>query len=413
MRTYLYFQPEYLREFVCDGAKCGDNCCEKPWFIDVDPETFKRYEQIKPVEKSREITACFSYNADTGDHFLKSRPCPFLTEKKLCRLQLEYGENFLSKTCVTYPRRTFNFGQFFERALVMSCPLAAELILFRNEPIKFEFVEVTEQVHSRGGKLKLNPVQAGQKFAAHMLELQIAMISILQERTLTFDQRLIVLGFFMDRLDEIEPADDEALTKLIAAYESKSFLAQQTPRMFASVHFDEKKFVALMLRILNSLYTDFAFGDYGKIFDMIFQTYGILPDTDGQISFEKVVANYVRLAEARKKFWARQALFLENYLVNELFVNCYPWRHDTGIPKNFGIFAAAYKLFELFAFAAEQHNLSDKKNLSLLTGWFLSLMDHTEPFTRKLLNFVPEDVFDSLETLLDPQGILDTKRAVL
>ncbi|MBR3745823.1 MAG: flagellin lysine-N-methylase, partial [Selenomonadaceae bacterium] len=345
--------------------------------------------------------------------FVKERPCPFLTEKKLCRLQLECGEIFLPETCVTYPRRTLDFGQFLERSLVMSCPLAAELILFRDEPIKFEFVEVSEQVHSRGGKLKISPVYAGQKFAAHMLELQIAMISILQERTLTIDQRLIVLGFFMDRLDEIEPSDDEALTKLIAAYESKKFLSEQAPRMSASVHFDAKKFSSLMLKIFRSLYADFDFGNHKRIFEMVSETFGIDFNAKGQISVEKFDVNYERLAETRKNFEARRALLLENFLVNELFVNCYPWRYDIGIAKNFGLFVVTYKIFELMIFMAEQQNLADKKNLSLFTGCFLSLMNHTEPFAKNILSFIPDDIFDSLEMLLEPQAILDTKGAVL
>ena len=400
-KTYLYFQPEYVNEFVCDGSKCGDNCCERSWSIVVDKATFEQYKQIQPADKAREITACFGYNADTGNYFVKDRPCPFLTDKKLCRLQLEYGESFLSETCVTYPRRTVSFGKFLERSVVMSCPLAAELILFRDEPIKFEFVEVSEQVHSRDGKLLISPVYSGQKFAAHMLDLQIAMISILQERTLTIDQRLVVLGFFMDKLDEIKTDDDDGLTKLIAAYESKKFLSEQAPRMTSSVHFNAKNFSALMVKIFESIYTDFDFGNSKKIFNTVAETFGIVLDANEQTSVENFAANYERFADERKNFLTRRSLLLENFLVNELFENCYPWRHQASVAKNFGFLAMTYKVFELMTFAAEQQNLADKTNLSLLTACFLSLIGHTGLFAKKIMEFIPDEIFDSMETLLD------------
>ena len=94
-----------------------------------------------------------------------------------------------------------------------------------------------------------------EKFLPHVVDLQIAMISILQERQLTIDQRLIVLGFFIDRLEEIFAAfDDVSLTKLIAAYESKKFLAEQVPIMLSAVRFDTRKFIKLMLGIFETLY---------------------------------------------------------------------------------------------------------------------------------------------------------------
>ncbi|MBR1645581.1 MAG: flagellin lysine-N-methylase [Selenomonadaceae bacterium] len=403
MQPYLYFQPEYVNEFVCDGSKCGDNCCERNWNIDVDAKTFELYRRIKPAETSEKITACFDYDADKKKYFLKDKPCPFLTEKNLCRLQLEYGENFLSETCVTYPRRTIDFGIFFDRSLRLSCPLAAELILFRDAPIKFEFVEVSEQIHSHGGKIKIDSVHAGQKFAAHILEIQVAMISILQERTLTIDQRLIVLGFFLDRLDEIirDGFDENALKKLIAAYESKKFLAEQVPRMLPAVKFNAEKFSELLLELLVKLYGDRFRPDDKKFLDALAETFGIVPDEKNQVFVTKIAANYERLADKLKDFSMRHAAFMENYLVNELFLNCYPWRHETSIAKNFGVFVAQYKLFELFTFSTAQKNFC-RDELLKLTVWFARQANHDFGFGKIILDSVPDDIFPMAEILLEP-----------
>lgn len=144
----------------------------------------------------------------------------------MCGLQAEYGEKFLSIACATYPRKTHGVGKFFERSLTLTCPVAAEMILFAREPLKFEFVEVPEEIHSNGGKIEMPaPMKMSDVAVELMLENQVAMISILQERKLILDQRLIVLCFFADKLEEIysRGMDVGEQRKLIALTNRKNF----------------------------------------------------------------------------------------------------------------------------------------------------------------------------------------------
>lgn len=138
-KKYLYFQPEYVRKFKCDGSKCNARCC-KNWSIEVDAQTYAQYSQIKPEADAQKILAQIEFNSEHKSYRVKmsNQVCPFLNEKNLCSLQLNYGENFLSLTCSTFPRFTRNFGKFFERSLSLACPVAAEMILFRDEPMAFE-----------------------------------------------------------------------------------------------------------------------------------------------------------------------------------------------------------------------------------------------------------------------------------
>ena len=402
-KKYLYFQPQYVREFVCDASKCDDNCCARNWNIEIDAQTYERYKSIRSESLARQITACFRYNDAKKSYFLNEQPCPFLTDKNLCGLQLEFGEQFISQTCVTYPRRTWNFGTFFERTLSLSCPVAAEMILFNDAPMKFELLPVTDEFHTRDGKIFISDLATTAKYPEQRLETQVAMISILQERTLTLDQRLIVLGFFLDRLDEItsDGFDVDALTKLIAVYESKSFLSEQVPRMLATVNFDEKKFVTLTIKIIEAIYGHWLFDAAGKKFlDALNDTLDILPDADKKIPVDKIAADYVRLADERQIFLIRYATFLENFLVNETLTTCLPWLHEGGVAKNFGVFVATYKLFELLMFAATRKNLCGKGELLQLVAWFTNQADHNQHFAKRILPCVPDDIFSTLETFL-------------
>ena len=119
-KKYLYFQPEYVGKFKCDGAKCNALCCKRDWAIVIDAETYKEYPP--------EVVEHIKFNSELKSYVMtldENKTCPMLTEKKLCRLQLEHGEDFLSVTCATYPRHTYNLGRFFERSLTPTCPVAA------------------------------------------------------------------------------------------------------------------------------------------------------------------------------------------------------------------------------------------------------------------------------------------------
>lgn len=253
--------------------------------------------------------------------------------------------------------------------------MAAELILFKSEPLRFELTEFRAEVN----RYAISPLEVPSKFLAHMADIQIAMLSILQERTLTIDQRLIVLGFFLDKLAEISAGelDTTALLRLIDAYESKQFLAEQVPRMLASVTFKPQRFHELMRKIFKSLY-----GNEGVQF------------IDAQLT--------PQLVDARKNFIANHAAFLENYLVNELFMNCYPWRFTAGIAINYAMFIATYKVFELII-----ATVRGKAELIKTVGQFAIQAAHNGSIHNKIVKHLTGNSFGLMETFLD------TKRAVL
>ena len=296
------------------------------------------------------------------------------------------------------------------------------MILFEREPMKFEFVRVPEKIHSAGGKIDFAPVLTVEGFAERMLEIQVAMISILQERTLTIDQRLIVLGFFLDKLEEltdIKTAFTEAetdvfvnnLMRLIGAYESKNFLSAQVPRMLASISFDARKFVGFALKIFESLYG----GADVNFMSVVSDTLQIVPDENRRVSVSKIAANYESLAAEREKFLARCSTFLENYLVNELFMNCFPWRYVESITINYGVFVTSYKIFELILFAATLKGFDGKDDLLKIVDWYVTQADHSKEFNERIFEQTraAKDIFTLMESLFCGESFLDTKKAVL
>ena len=372
MQNFLCFQPQHVGKFKCDSSRCNPCCCGVGWNIFIDKETCARYP--------KEIAAQFKFDAKRDTYlvqFNEKNSCPFLTDEKLCSLQLKYGESFLSPTCRTYPRVISLFANFVERSLSLSCSVAAEMILFRDEPTAFELIEIPSDTTK---KFLVNPISVDEKISAHVIDIQVAMISILQERTLSIDQRLIVLGFFLDKLDEISAhgLDEDALIKLIAAYESKKFFAEQVPRMLRSVTFDEEKFSRLMLALFAEL-------------------------PDKIIPGAAVAANYKLLGNFRKKFRAEHSIFLENFIVNEIFLLCCPWRFEGTIANNFGFFVAAYKFFELMLLSAAVKRPLSRAQLTAAAELFDRQIVHVEEYQRRIFLTVGKagDIWDLTETLLE------------
>lgn len=274
-------KPNYLDDFKCDGSKCGALCCRNAWNIYVDAKTYEKYSALGIARHLRRA----------GDNWQiapnAENCCPFLGADNLCRIQKAHGENYLSQVCAGYPRIITRFGNFLELALSPTCPVAAKIFLLADAPLKFTLVEADEKILRLGANNILQGISP--EFAPLIIDVQLAMIAILQERRLSLDGRLIVLGFFLDRVEELLTSgklDGATLKRLAAVYSSEKFLSEQVPLMSAAVRFDA--------------------------------TQKILP------------AEFATLAE--------------NFLVNEIILGAFPWRIDAGIAKNFGVFLTVYKI---------------------------------------------------------------------
>jgi lysine-N-methylase len=55
--------------------------------------------------------------------------CPFLSAERLCRIQQDYGADYLCVSCATYPRVPRRIEGLLEAPLSLSCPEAARLVL--------------------------------------------------------------------------------------------------------------------------------------------------------------------------------------------------------------------------------------------------------------------------------------------
>ncbi len=134
-----YIVPNYYKKFKCIAKRCKHSCCIG-WEIDIDEESFEKYNSIqgdfgKKLKENIEITdgvVCFKLD--------KYERCPFLNENNLCNIILNIGEDFLCQICNDHPRFRNFYGGETEIGLGLCCEAAAELIISQDEKVTFEII---------------------------------------------------------------------------------------------------------------------------------------------------------------------------------------------------------------------------------------------------------------------------------
>ncbi len=123
-----YIKPDYYDDFKCIADKCPDTCCAG-WQIVIDEQTLDKYEEAPDV----------AAEVDWQEGIFKQYGgrCAMLNDRNLCRLIIEKGEGWLCDTCSRYPRHIEEFDGVREMSLSLSCPVAAEMMLQKEESMRF------------------------------------------------------------------------------------------------------------------------------------------------------------------------------------------------------------------------------------------------------------------------------------
>ena len=281
------YRPRYVGEFVCDGKACDSRCC-RDWRIVIDDTTRQKYLALPDSEKF------FQHVDESAQVFKmqKSGACPFLDENFLCKIQLKHGEDFLPAICQSFPRVTYKLGtEIYLQAMTLTCPIAAIEILLGKEPIDFEIATElkTRQIFDFTEKISLPPEE--------FLSRQQSAIKILQRRELSINLRL-------------------------------KFLCEFFGETSAQIDFDVENHAAALADIFSETYD--ANLTIAKKFQLI----------ESYLAARKNI-----LAQLRENF----SLVLENYLVNEFVMRCYPCAFKGDEKFNVRVFVTAYRALEFAA----------------------------------------------------------------
>lgn len=379
-----------MNEFQCIGAACPDTCCAG-WRVDIDKRTYKNYKKIKDKNLSEKVNEYVQRNKESNsdDNYaqiqLNGRACGFLNNG-LCDIQLNLGEDYLSKTCLSYPR-VFNFvDKRLEQSAKLSCPEVARLALLNQNPMEFD---VTEDLFDARDSYRNSLKTSNSIWHNCLWDIRTFVISLLQNRNYTVSERLILLGMFCEKLSSVSMAEDEAtILNVIHGYSLKTnsnatkLQLAELPRV---VHVQVKLLIE-MVQARKSSHE--RFNEYSQQTNNAF-----FIDT---MDVKKVEDSFIEGYEQYyKPFIDEHSYILENYLVNHVFERLFLVRDNQSIQEDYILLVVLYSIirFHIQGVATYNKQISVNDVLDIIQACS-KVVEHSSLFLKSISDHIKNSEFD-------------------
>ena len=363
----IILQPKYVGNFQCDGSKCNAKCCGK-WRIDIDMETYKKYQRIKnPVMRKKILSSIQPSNIQTGFQIKLNNKgvCPLLCEDNLCYIQRNMGEDALSQTCKVYPRMVQQIGNYQFRMLAMTCPVAAEYALL--SPNAMELQQISCEEETSAWKLiakNCNMKNVPNDLAA--VHIMMGGLAILQNTSYTFEQRLVILGLFLDKVEDCQQ-DVEAVAGLIDYYNSDAF-QQEISNLWENWQYYPVAHHQFMNGIITVLRQE-------KELLISSEHWQVMNDYYNNVYEERHHLVQERLGSVIERYWQHEWLF-----------HVYPYSFSGGFLHNYFSYLIAYELCQLVIHSTYAlDNAWAERNILDVLGEFSKSFDHKRDFSKALV----------------------------
>ena len=391
--------PTYLKDFKCIGGKCEDSCCVG-WDVDIDKITFKQYYKVQDTDMKRMFQKnvhnndlCQSIDIDYGKVKLKSgKRCPFLDEENYCIIHSKLGEEYLSNVCTSFPRVINKVDGLYEMSLDTACPEAARILLLKEEGINFEESEgilekhiISSDIDTKSKVFKNSPIK-------YFKEIRDFSIKIIKNRKFDLSERLYILGDFINSLEEEIEEDYNNVPKFIEKYDVNSVSTSYEKNNFNYIlQIDFFKKMMDLLDIFKNV-DSISFKKYTK--ETII---GFKFEEEDYISkhselYIKAFENYT------DNFINNNSYIFENYLVNVMYKNMFPFSETESIFDGYIMLLIRYSFIRFYLVGKYIHNEDgSKESIVKFIQAFSKTIEHHKTYLVDLLGYIKENEFDNIE----------------
>lgn len=391
--------PQYIGKFSCITSECEDICCAG-WQIDIDNETYEKYRRLN----NRELRELFKKHIKrnrsnkTKERYAKIRlndknECSFLTNNRLCKIQLKCGESFLSPICKTYPRMNNLINGGLERSGTLSCPEMARLALLNQEIMVFEKIEETVNINTQiNGTFNINLANLENNPLSCFWELRIFSIEVLQNRSYKLWERLIILGMFYQNIQkQVDIEMSPEIPKIISSYQNliaEGFFkeALATTPTSCAVQMELLKEIAD-----RSIAKGVTSQQYYECFAQFL--HGI-QYTNGA-SVEEITKLYQESYEYYyQPYMVENEFILENYLVNYAFMHLFPFGGGKNLFYDYVILVLNYSMIKLHLIGmAGFHKELNQQLVIKLIHSFARTVEHDPVYLGQIFTLLEQHGF--------------------
>ncbi|PKU53610.1 MULTISPECIES: flagellin lysine-N-methylase [Lysinibacillus] len=375
--------PEYIQDFSCIGSACEDTCCAG-WNITVEKKTYQTYRKVRQPEMAEKLLKYVKRNRKGHDdsNYAKfilddNKNCHMMLEDGLCSIHKELGEEFLCNTCAVYPRFLTSVGNVTEKSLTLSCPEAARIVLLRKDGIGF--IETEEPKNTRGLinkdlKLEKHP---------HFWDLRIFTIQLLQSRQQPIEIRLIILGLFIQKIEQLKPNELEQELQMIM----QDYLNRLDNDEYIKSLEDIKGNLNFQLNLARALIrlritSGIASEKYITILHQLIEGLALEEDEEKELrDMEATVLKYKEsYTNIYEPFIKENEYMFENYMVNYVFKNLFPYDCKTFF-ESYMMLVVNFTLIKLhlIGMAAKQQQLTQEMFIECVQQ-LAKVIEHTPSY---------------------------------
>jgi len=397
MKERRMLVPDYMQQFHCIGSACEDSCCTG-WLVSIDQASYKKYGHVKDQELKTLMKENITRNKShrTNDNYaaikmLPNHECVFLSAEKMCKIQLKYGEDYLSNTCATYPRTINVVDAVAEKSATMSCPEAARLALLNPAGIKFiEIKEPAEVRYSPRTTLYTENLPFMNKAQKYFWDIRTFVIQLLQFRDVQLADRLILLGSFCQKLQElIDNRTIDAIPDLFSYY--THWLGDDQSR--ESVSNIPTNYLIQMLMIKEVIDERLVRGvNNQRYIECVKETLHGLHYIQG-VTYEELLHQYiVSYTQYYLPFMEQHEYILENYLVNYVFKNLFPFRGSLSVFDEYVMLVVHYSLIKmhLIGLAGYHQGLTQEIAVKLIQS-FAKTVEHNSQYLEFVIDLLKKN----------------------
>lgn len=365
----VYTVPDYYGDFICKGPDCRHSCCVG-WPISI---SMKEYFTLLGIECSTDLRTKLDRSFRLAKNpcefrYAQIAPDPFTCDCHMhlsngwCMLHKELGEDSLPLICRYYPRGPRS-EYAFECSMSNSCEKVLELLLQKKDMLTFCEKRLTFEGEECAGDHN----EAEKSFYKTCRKV---CINILQKRACSLPDRLIISGYALKELYELQNRKEYDKAEQVAAkYINADFV------------FDTSSFKADLpyaINILRELTVSIALDtmSMGEYAAKILSYYGLADEpTEETISIAcRLYLDADRHLREIMPEWERH---FEQLLINHIFFEQFPFsdKHENLKDEYFSLSATyGFLRFATLGYMADKTDINDF--IDLMVAAF-RLIDHS------------------------------------
>ena len=332
----------------------------------------------------------FSDDVDYGKVKLKNdKRCPFLDCDNYCVIHSKLGEDYLSNVCTCFPRITNLVDGCYERSLDVACPEAARILLLKKDGIKFKESEEVIGKHIISNQVDTKAKELKNSLAKYFKEVREVSIKIIQNRNLDLSERLYILGEFINGLEDESESNFNNISKFIKNYDintAEGFYEKNSLYFMLQIDFFKK-----MISLLNvdKEVDSVLFKEYTKQIIKCFN----LDKEEGQ------PRKYIKIFEEyNKKYMDEYTYIFENYLVNFIYNNMFPFNEKESIFDGYIMLLMRYSFMRFYLVGKYiEKRKESKEDIVRFIQVFSKTIEHHRSYLTKSMRHIKEKEFNNIE----------------